>query len=590
MVKHSAARVVDCCLYLARRVLDERHITAIALVGTIGNGLFLGSGTSIAVAGPGGAVLAYALMGTVISAVISCLGEMTALMPVNTPMMEFPRRFLDTGIGFATGWMYWFAYVISAASQIVAASNVIKFQYNDLKYGGDTSLIWTTGEDVDSAVWITVFLIIVVLVNLFPVRYFGELQYVFGSIKIIFITLLIVMMIILETMQPRSDAYYHQPIGTSYWDSPYSFFNPIFKVQDSAGNTQREITGGTGRFLGVWTICVHVIFAYAGMDTVAIPAAESRTLGDPETMKLASRKISLRIVMLYTLAVFTGSFLVRTDHPFINGQETSVGDSSIFVIAVVEAGIPSAAHFFNAMFLFSALTSGTTDLYVSSRILHSLALQDQTGPEFITRRLRQCYNGVPVKAVFASAAMMLIGYMGTSGGPGQRLNEIASNCTVSYLILYAMICATYLCFFRTLQETREDANTSAAQAAKYDRSDPRYPYKSHGQWLKAYYGIASCVILLLFNGIVAFLEEPFDSRSFVASYISIPVFFLLIVAHKIWNHGFWLSEWGLERSNDLRNSTQTPNDLRRGRLDFPDEGFTLNNLKAFSYWIWVWLK
>jgi yeast amino acid transporter len=155
------------------------------------------------------------------------------------------------------------------------------------------------------------------------------------------------------------------------------------------------------------------------MDTVAIPAAESRTLGDPETMKLAARKISLRIVMLYTLAVFTGSFLVRTDHPFINGEETSVGDSSIFVIAVVEAGIPSAAHFFNAMFLFSALTSGTTDLYVSSRILHSLALQDQTGPEFITRRLRQCYNGVPVKAVFASAAMMLIGYMGTSGGPGQ---------------------------------------------------------------------------------------------------------------------------------------------------------------------------
>jgi amino acid transporter len=70
-------------------------------------GLFLGSGKVLASAGPGGAVLAYAIMGTVISSVISSVGEMTALMPVNAPMMEFPRRFLDRGVGFAVGWVYW---------------------------------------------------------------------------------------------------------------------------------------------------------------------------------------------------------------------------------------------------------------------------------------------------------------------------------------------------------------------------------------------------------------------------------------------------------------------------------------------------
>lgn len=46
-------------------------------------------------------------MATVISSVISCLGEMTALMPVNAPVMEFPRRFVDRGVGFAVGWVYW---------------------------------------------------------------------------------------------------------------------------------------------------------------------------------------------------------------------------------------------------------------------------------------------------------------------------------------------------------------------------------------------------------------------------------------------------------------------------------------------------
>jgi len=70
-------------------------------------GLFLGCGRSIASAGPGGAVMAYILMGIVISSVISCLGEMTALMPVNAPVMEFPRRFVSRGVGFGVGWVYW---------------------------------------------------------------------------------------------------------------------------------------------------------------------------------------------------------------------------------------------------------------------------------------------------------------------------------------------------------------------------------------------------------------------------------------------------------------------------------------------------
>jgi amino acid transporter len=121
-------------------------------------GLFLGSGRSIARAGPGGAVMSIVIMGSVISSVISCVGEMTALMPVNAPMMEFPRRFLDRGVGFAVGWVYWcvekrekhpilpwlhgarrgilvadrirsplrFAYAVLAADQLVAVSNTLK--------------------------------------------------------------------------------------------------------------------------------------------------------------------------------------------------------------------------------------------------------------------------------------------------------------------------------------------------------------------------------------------------------------------------------------------------------------------------------
>lgn len=55
---------------------------------------------------------------------------------------------------------------------------------------------------------------------------------------------------------------------------------------------------------------------------------------------------------------------------------------------------------------------------MASRVLHTLALRDQTGPEFITRRLRQCRAGVPMRAVLVSAAVMLVAYLGPTGAPG----------------------------------------------------------------------------------------------------------------------------------------------------------------------------
>jgi yeast amino acid transporter len=163
---------------------------------------------------------------------------------------------------------------------------------------------------------------------------------------------------------------------------------------------------------------INVMFSYVGMDIMAATAAESKSLADAESMKMAARKINIRIITLYCLAMLTVSFVVPRDHPFINGGGQSLGSHSVFIIAVVEAGIPSAAHFFNAIFVFSSFTCAINSLYVASRVLHTLALQDQTGPEFITRRLRQCRSGVPIRAVLATVAMMLIGFMGRTGSPG----------------------------------------------------------------------------------------------------------------------------------------------------------------------------
>ncbi|CAG8961471.1 hypothetical protein HYFRA_00013922 [Hymenoscyphus fraxineus] len=568
------------------RVLKERHINMIAFSGTIGNGLFLGSGRSLASAGPGGAVLAYVLVGAVISSVISCIGEMTALMPVNAPVMEFPRRYLDRGVGFAVGWVYWFAYAILAADELVAVANTVAFKYDD----GRTYLNWKTGGEVDPAVWIALFLVIVVCLNMLPVKYFGEFEYLFGSFKLTFIVMLIVLMLCLDTIQPRKDAYYDQVLGPKYWKMPYSFFKNHYPVKGKDGNTQRVIEGQVGTFLAVWTAFVRIMFAYVGMDIVVATASESTSLPDAESMKMAARKINIRIVTLYCIAVLSASFMVPMNHPFINGGGQSVGAHSIFVIAVVEAGIPMAAHFFNAVFVFSSFTCAINSMYVASRVLHTLALREQTGPDFITQRLQQTRSGVPVRAVLFTGVMMLIAFMGRTGAPGDRLSELASNCTVSCLIVYAVICATYMSFYKTLEDAKLYGNASEAQTACYDRDNPRYPYKSHGQWLKAFCGLVSCVLLVTFNDVGVFLVRPFDTRRFISSYISVPIFIVLLLGYKIRKHGLRFSQWGPERSNDLRNCIQTSSEVRKGRLEFPDEGPTRRNGGVFLKWLWVWTK
>ena len=100
------------------------------------------------------------------SSVISSLCEMTALMPVNAPIMEFPRRFLDRGVGFAIGWMYWLVWVFGAAGQIINTSDTVEFRYDD----GKTNLNWNMGEYLNSAIWISIFLFLVISINMFPVK------------------------------------------------------------------------------------------------------------------------------------------------------------------------------------------------------------------------------------------------------------------------------------------------------------------------------------------------------------------------------------------------------------------------------------
>ena len=94
-------------LLMDRRNLSERHVNMIAFSFVVGIGLFLQAGSVIHYTGPGLAVFAYLIPGTVTWSAMACLGEMTALFPVKGALFEFPGRFLDEAVGYAVGWIAW---------------------------------------------------------------------------------------------------------------------------------------------------------------------------------------------------------------------------------------------------------------------------------------------------------------------------------------------------------------------------------------------------------------------------------------------------------------------------------------------------
>ena len=76
----------------------------IAIGGSIGTGLFVTSGSAIYTGGPGGAILAYLIMGLVVYFLMNGLGEMSAHMPVSGSFCQYATDFVSPSFGFAMGW------------------------------------------------------------------------------------------------------------------------------------------------------------------------------------------------------------------------------------------------------------------------------------------------------------------------------------------------------------------------------------------------------------------------------------------------------------------------------------------------------
>jgi amino acid transporter len=151
------------------------------------------------------------------------------------------------------------------------------------------------------------------------------------------------------------------------------------------------------------------------MDAVAATAYETRGFGNSENIKISFRKISIRIILLYFFAIIAQSFPVAYDDPRLSltNQGLASGASSPFMIAIVNAGIKGLPHVLNGFFIFSSCSAGANSLFVASRTLHALAVEQRVFQGPLQRLLRLTHYGVPLVSVAASATFGLLAFMST---------------------------------------------------------------------------------------------------------------------------------------------------------------------------------
>ena len=141
-----------------KRGLKARHLNMIALGGSIGTGIFLAMGDTLHQAGPGGALVAYGLIGIMVYFLITSLGEMATFMPISGSFSSYATKFIDPALGFALGWNYWYNWAITIAAEMVAGSLIMKYWF----------------PSIPGFYWSILFLIIIVGLNFLSAQADGE--------------------------------------------------------------------------------------------------------------------------------------------------------------------------------------------------------------------------------------------------------------------------------------------------------------------------------------------------------------------------------------------------------------------------------
>jgi amino acid transporter len=470
------------------RGLKSRHITMIAIGGAIGTGLIIGTGKALYQSGPGSILISYTLVGLLVYVVMCALGEMCAWIPAGHGFAGYATRFCDPALGFSLGWTYWFKYIITTPNQLTASALVIQE--------------WKSKEEVNPGVWIAVFLVVIIFINYFGVRFFGEIEFWLSSIKVVTIVGIIFLSFLLAVGAGPNDA-----TGFRYYKSPGAFKEYVS-------------TGSTGKFLGFWSSFINAVFAYLGTELIGVTVGEAQN--PRKTIPRAIKLTFYRILFFYCLSVFFLGMLVPYNDPKL---KTAVGSgtkasASPFVVAIRNANIPHLPGIVNGCILLFTFSASNSDLYIASRTLYGLATQGHAPKIFAWTDKR----GVPVPALALSACFCLLAMMNVSDDSIVVFGYFVNLVSIFGLLTWISILVTHIYFLRGRK----------AQGL----TDDKMPYVAPFGRIGSYIALFFCCLIALTKNFGVFTKGSygsFDYKNFITGYLGIPLYLIMIFGYKWWH-------------------------------------------------------
>ena len=373
--------------------LKQRHLSMIALGGVIGAGLFVGSGAGIAAAGPS-IVVAYTLSGLLVMLVMRMLGEMSAAYPSSGSFSAHAERAMGPWAGFTAGWSFWVLLCTAVGLEGMGAAHIVSG--------------WLPGTP--EWAWVALFMVVFCGTNLAAVKNFGEFEFWFAALKVGAISLFLVLGVLaIAGVLPGTD---------SPGASNLTHFLP---------------NGGEGLVIGL----LASVFAYGGLETVTIAAAESEN--PVKGVASAVRTAMWRIALFYIGSMAVIVTLVPWN------AEAVVADGP-YVAALKQIGIPGADQLMNVVILVALLSAMNANIYGSSRIAYSLVERGQ-GP----KALAKVSGGVPRVAVLTSCVLGFVCVLLSYWRPDDVFKWLLNMIGAVILVVWIFIAVSQLLLRRRIE-------------------------------------------------------------------------------------------------------------------------------------------
>lgn len=474
-----------------KRTLSQRHLTMISIGGTLGTGLFIGLGYSLT-SGPGNLLIGFTIIGISIFCVVQCAAELSCQYPVSGSFATHVSRFIDSSVGFTVSTNYALAWLISFPSELIGCAMTLRY-WND---------------SVNPAVWIAIFYVFIMCLNLFGVRGFAETEFWLSLIKIVAIVIFIIIGIVLICGGgPHSNGY----IGAKYWHDPGAFVKPVFK--------------------GLCNTFVSAAFSFGGAELVVLTANESRKI---ESISRAAKGTFWRIAVFYiTTVVIIGCLVPSNDERLLGAASDVDVTASPFVIALSNTGSfgDKVSHFMNAVILIAVLSVCNSCVYAASRVIQSLGASRQL-PSFCGYIDRK---GRPLVGIGICGVFGLLGFLVASSKEGEVFTWLFALCSISSFFTWFCICFSQVRFRLALK----------AQG----RSSDEIAYKS---MLGFWGGVLGCVLnILLIAGEIYVSLFPLggspNAEGFFQYCLSIPIMIFVYFCHRIYRKNW--TDWIISTKN-----------------------------------------